>query len=86
MAIPCLKKVPLSGHLLFLVRKQDLQVAGADRLAAVLLGALGGLLESVLEVLAGGIGEITGRHHVGSLEKLLDLGSNDVAHEIGGKK
>jgi len=66
--------------------KQDSEVAGADRLAAVLLGALGSLLEGILEELAGGIGEITGRHHVGTLEELLNLGSNDVAHEIGGKK
>ena len=70
-----------------MVRKEnDLEVAGADRLAAVLLGALGSLLESVLEVFAGSIREVTGRHHVGSLEELLNFGSNDVAHERGGKK
>ncbi len=79
------KKAPRIEALL--VQKENaLEVAGADRLAAVLLGTLGSLLEGVLEVLASSIREIAGRHHVGSLEELLYFGSNDVAHEIGGKK
>lgn len=66
--------------------KPDLQVAGADGLAAVLLCALSGLLEGDLDEGGEGIRQIAGGHHVHTLEKFLNLGCNDVTHEKEGEE
>lgn len=62
-----------------------LQIARADRLAAVVLGALLRLHNLGLDMSAQSIAEIAGAHHAVLVEELLDLRGHNVAHRMGEK-
>ena len=57
-----------------------LKVTWTNSLATVVACALYSCLESVLKVGACRLCKVTSGHHVVLLDKLLDLGSDDVGH------
>ncbi len=61
-----------------------LKILTANSLATVSSSALYSHSECLFEVLAGVLSEVACGHHALGVDELLDLGSNYVAHRIGG--
>ena len=80
------QKMPPYGGTFGFDRKTVSKVVRADRHATVVLGALHGHRQSLLERSGCGLREIAGGHHALLLEEVLDRRCYDVTHRDGEKK